>query len=888
MSQDNLEAAVAGMTSRLSDILSDLCICIEGKQPPKVQEETLARATKCVTSGTFGHPISLTEHECVQKTMKILWARGQVDGKDTAEHFYGLYKKLLQMKLDPYGRHSLMSNLLSMADKQTANGGEACLSARSDNLSLALGSLTSSSTTLNLGAGTLNGNGLSEEGAVGYSYDPKQSGFGLGKQTLPNYMDNLVELEVSDEIVVNAIYSFTGVQGKYLKKDVVTGYFKLDPLNMETLTTGQAGMLLRLSIMGYYHDRVAMFADVSTGFNALGCMGQALISKLKEELGDFHGQVSMLHDEMNRYRKAQMNGKADCGGEPGGAEELTLFKLLAWHVKPLRRLMWLANIANKCKMQKGGELASTLYSLLDNGDSKVNKLVEDILTAVCGPMVRMISKWMLEGGINDIHNEFFVESLQEVGADRLWHDKFRLRRPMLPKFVSIDLAKKILKTGKCINFLREICEVEGLMKGRDELKAIMDNNVAHFFSYVPDTKWHAAVETCYQQTSKHVLDIMVGHHKLLDHLQAMRRYMLLGQGDFVSILIENMKDELERNGADIYAHDLSSMLDAALRCTNAQCEDPDILNHLDIIVQRPFAGDIGWDIISLKYVVHGPLATMLEPTMPTYKLLFKPLWRMKHMEFVLSMKIWKEQMGNAKSLRPMNAEIGKASHRLNLFTSEIMHFIHQMQYYVLFEVIECNWVELQKKIQQAKTLDDILDAHENFLETIKVGCFVGDETDVEHSLETVYENIMCLETWQSNFYKVCFQELNARKELVKEVEKSETQGVYGLTNEMMLQRDQEAKIFAQKVEAAFHGLEVIASAYEKAVSSFLMTLNSSRNPNLQLFGTRLDFNEYYKKRDTNLSKPLTFEHMRMSNVFSLNHRSSTGSRFVIHASTTKE
>jgi len=104
----------------------------------------------------------------------------------------------------------------------------------------------------------------------------------------------------------------------------------------------------------------------------------------------------------------------------------------------------------------------------------------------------------------------------------------------------------------------------------------------------------------------------------------------------------------------------------------------------------------------------------------------------------------------------------------------------------------------------------------------------------------------------------------------------------------MLQRDQEAKIFAQKVEAAFHGLEVIASAYEKAVSSFLMTLNSSRNPNLQLFGTRLDFNEYYKKRDTNLSKPLTFEHMRMSNVFSLNNRNSPNSRFVIHAPTTKE
>lgn len=31
-----------------------------------------------------------------------------------------------------------------------------------------------------------------------------------------------------------------------------------------------------------------------------------------------------------------------------------------------------------------------------------------------------------------------------------------------------------------------------------------------------------------------------------------------------------------------------------------------------------------------------------------YQLLFKPLWRMKHFEFVLSSKIWKEQMSNAK------------------------------------------------------------------------------------------------------------------------------------------------------------------------------------------------------------------------------------------------
>jgi len=45
-----------------------------------------------------------------------------------------------------------------------------------------------------------------------------------------------------------------------------------------------------------------------------------------------------------------------------------------------------------------------------------------------------------------------------------------------------------------------------------------------------------------------------------------------------------------------------------------------------------------------------------------------------------------------------------------------MHFVHQMQYYVLYEVIECSWVELQ-----ATALDDILDAHSMFLHAISIG-----------------------------------------------------------------------------------------------------------------------------------------------------------------------
>lgn len=61
-----------------------------------------------------------------------------------------------------------------------------------------------------------------------------------------------------------------------------------------------------------------------------------------------------------------------------------------------------------------------------------------------------------------------------------------------------------------------------------------------------------------------------------------------------------------------------------------------------------FEGDTGWDVFSLQYTVQGPLLTMLEVSMPKYLQLFKHLWRLKHMEYVLTAKIWKDQKSNAK------------------------------------------------------------------------------------------------------------------------------------------------------------------------------------------------------------------------------------------------
>lgn len=45
---------------------------------------------------------------------------------------------------------------------------------------------------------------------------------------------------------------------------------------------------------------------------------------------------------------------------------------------------------------------------------------------------------------------------------------------MVPSFITMDQAKKILATGKNINFLRQICKDSNQLPGREALQNIFD------------------------------------------------------------------------------------------------------------------------------------------------------------------------------------------------------------------------------------------------------------------------------------------------------------------------------------------------------------------------------------------------------------------------------
>merc|ERR1712098_725962 len=90
-------------------------------------------------------------------------------------------------------------------------------------------------------------------------------------------------------------------------------------------------------------------------------------------------------------------------------------------------------------------------------------------------------------------------------------------------------------------------------------------------------------------------------------------------------------------------------------------------------------------------------------------------------------------------------------------------------------------------------------------------------------------------------------------------------GDYGTTEQMDIQDRERKKIYVKnKLGSARAQLRIVSQSYGDMVRTFLFQLTCSHDESLQCLSFRLDFNAHYKKRDSRLSKPLTFSHRRMS------------------------
>ncbi|KAL7570063.1 hypothetical protein ACA910_017098 [Epithemia clementina (nom. ined.)] len=255
-------------------------------------------------------------------------------------------------------------------------------------------------------------------------------------------------------------------------------------------------------------------------------------------------------------------------------------------------------------------------------------------------------------------------------------------------------------------------------------------------------------------------------------LQLLKRYFLLDQGDFFLNFLDVAEDELSRDPSKLRQSRVQHLLQvsvpiadnrnvesyrlsplqqrlrlspADLACRFASdslvgemdrihLAGGDLNSSIDTSMASPHrlvyaaAGQdhlsrTGVDLFLLEFTqVPFPLSLILsESNLANYRLLFRHLFFAKHVERKLVM-VWQDHL-SMKEFTSVRGPMGSTY----LLRQRMLHCVQNLIYYMMFEVIEPNWLQMTAKISaptKDKTADEIMSVHSEFLDHTLEACLL--------------------------------------------------------------------------------------------------------------------------------------------------------------------
>ncbi|KAH9285518.1 Gamma-tubulin complex component 3 [Echinococcus granulosus] len=674
---------------------------------------------------------------------------------------------------------------------------------------------------------------------------------------------------VEQDLLREAILTLSGASGSLIQYDPTLDAFVPAP-NL-TLSPSIQTHILRTSVCGWLYNRIRSFVDGVRDDPNSGKVTLSLALSIDEQLTEYLRLVTTLEAQMNCDLETEKFGtnfssenssrqfssaapsmhslRDGSQSETGlGKQPLTLVQLSHWLMEPKRRLKILASLADVCASLKGGALVSKVYEMSQNGGPQIWTMLTTILVNVTRTIFEMIALWIYDGRLSaDTNQEFFVTINPSVDNSNLWTDKYVLRKSMVPVFIRKEQARKILLVGKSVNFLTHVCDDSLVFKDLEAIRNTRLKRIESIFDQVFDNSFDRMISTAYTHVSKHLLRILFDKYHFVDHLTACRKFLLLGQGDFIQRLMDLLEPELGLPAESIMRHRLNEILETAIRDTNAQYEDSEILQRLNVEILETADGDSGWDIFSLGYQVDGPLSTIFTPDCRLFYLkAFSFLWRLKRMEFTLS-ALWRDQLVLARLPHGLSADLTPILHVVQLLGAEFRHFVLQFQYYVNFEALECAWVALGAKIQSANDLDEVIEAHKAFLSNVISRCLLDQNSrDLRYHLRAIFDVIVNFSQLNQDLQDLAAGEQEIRSQLQEEIEVSARTGQWGTCDTPESREMARRKVFIEAtVSPLIARIRVLASSYRTMVTEFMSMLQNHTDQSLRLLVQNLNFNVHY-------------------------------------------
>lgn len=527
-----------------------------------------------------------------------------------------------------------------------------------------------------------------------------------------------------------------------------------------------------------------------------GLIGQSLRSAIGSELRSYLGLIATLEGEIRRAIAS-----LDTNDPRGGINKagVTLKRCVVWTREATMGLRLMSLMVEEAKSRKGGQLITMIHGFsTSHGDPFVGAFAERMLIHVTRPFYDMLRQWIYDGELSDPYYEFFVieqdtpssgereTDPRRAPATSVWEDKYKLDDSMMPTIMTDELAKKVFLIGKSLNFIRYGCGDSAWVEAycKDASKELRYGDTATL---------ETSIDKAYKATMARLTHLMDSKFHLFEHLCALKKYLLLGQGDFIALLMESLSSNLDRPAGSQYRHTLTAQLEHAIRGSNAQYDSQEVLRRLDARLLELSHGDIGWDVFTLEYKVDAPVDVIITPwASKKYLTVFNFLWRVKRVEFALG-STWRRCMTGARGvLANVDEKMSRDWKVARCCMAEMIHFVNQLQYYILFEVIEASWDQLQTAIAKPDcTLDDLIEAHTTYLKAITHKGLLGSprstatgnrEDSFTSQLHHILKTMLAYKEAVDGLYSFSVAEFTRRQELAAKIETRTAMGKWGISD----------------------------------------------------------------------------------------------------------
>eukprot|EP00814_Leptocylindrus_danicus_P018783 CAMPEP_0116025846 /NCGR_PEP_ID=MMETSP0321-20121206/13383_1 /TAXON_ID=163516 /ORGANISM="Leptocylindrus danicus var. danicus, Strain B650" /LENGTH=1111 /DNA_ID=CAMNT_0003498301 /DNA_START=289 /DNA_END=3624 /DNA_ORIENTATION=- len=583
---------------------------------------------------------------------------------------------------------------------------------------------------------------------------------------------------------------------------------------------------------------------------------------------------------------------------------LSLQKLWCFVQPSIRTFAVLANMIDKTRCLKGGALLNIIDdALCCTADEKSCEILNFLLQSASVPYFEMLTSWVWTGELHDVSEEFMVDAtthrytaaagivandIFDYNSDtttnvnlNYWDDRYTIR----PQHVLHILSKQelqILTIGKYLNVIRECRKAiinPLLLSQHDDAKNSSEVSASSSFIRLEFgvLAIQSQIDAAFEFAASTLLTLVMKEHMLLDRLRSMKKYFLLDQGDFFVQFLDVAESELIQDLENISRDRIQSLLAMSIQ-TNVP--DPfrddlicdfaplSLVDHLDSMYS--WSGGLGTkepktpsrhtygskqsltgiEAFMLDYKVEWPLSLVISrKAIINYQLLFRHLFFCKHVERRL-FSTWLDHQ-TIKELK-LRGELGKTY----CLRQRMLHFLQNFVYYMMFEVIEPRWQEMEKRFGDAKTIDDVLGVHEDFQNAILKECLLTSQ-DLLKILAKLMSTCLLFSEQMRRFFEATNideeYEQSAINERLRRFNLGKPQRLAKLKS-AQAERRQQVKTRTERLR-----VELNSSAYRRMLNKFeqvfdsllgefmsqlLSDANAHYHSHLSSLGTRLDYNGY--------------------------------------------